>query len=136
MSSRLYAPIAAAIVLIGTFGTWQTNSAGIISKSFAGLQTDDGKLVAGGAVIMGVAALLANRPWMRIVCTVFGIIILGVTIYDTVEILSAGDDSSGIFTVSHSIGWGIVVSLLGSAAYCITAPMLGKPAPTPAAAVA
>jgi hypothetical protein len=108
---------ASGLLVVAVLLSWYTVSGPIIgTMSFAGIQTDDGKLALCLALALGVVAIFANRTWLGI-CGVLAGVYYG---YEVYRVTTVGGVDSGASKLEQSfqkaftvdIGFGIYLGLL------------------------
>jgi hypothetical protein len=109
---------------VGAIAPWAT----ALAISVSGLDTDDGPIILGGAVIAGISLLLharsRHRGWagLSLLC---GIVGFAGSFYDRSNISHLTSDSAGLARV----GWGLNITVVASAILAVAslALLLDKP---------
>lgn len=109
---RFLPAIGAAIVLVGCLGSWVSIDAGLASSSISGLDTDDGKILLGVAIVLIAGTLLASRRWMWIVLSIVALLALVIAVADLVDVGSEDVPTFGD-VIQVSAGWGLWLCVLG-----------------------
>ena len=123
--TAIAAIVAAALVLVGSLGTWATISVSITpgaptaaGVSKGGLDGDGGITLVLAFVAAAMAVLWATRParWQDAVAALAAGLTVVIGIVDVLDVRDAGGGA-----VEASVGWGLWLVLLGGIALAITA---------------
>lgn len=96
---------AMLLVAIGSVLTWDKVSIVIISKSFSGLEGDGWITLVVGLLTLAffIVGLIGKARWPFIVSLVGSVLIVSITLYDTINVAT---------TEAHSAGYGLIICLI------------------------